>query len=227
MEDMEINSKSNKDPKSLKPLIPHKTPFSEENDSFESSASDNEKEETDVKLIQPRKEPISMNNEENSIRVELNEAKLILEYSKKNYSKIIQSTHEAIRYHYTELLKSQSTSRMLQAVLELTDESILFEINSIINGSLRQLLTNVYSNYFCQKLFERLDQERKISFLKIIFQNLTEIACDRTGTFSIQKILERISSNEECFQFIVKELQKVSLNDLDIIFKVNIFYYKF
>ena len=91
---------------------------------------------------------------------------------------------------------------------------------------IKALLTNVYSNYFCQKLYSRLKINNeincnKINFLSFIIENLKTISCNKTGTFSIQKIIELANSKQER-NTILKGLQDISNEDMTIICNVSI-----
>lgn len=152
---------------------------------------------------------------------QLNQVKLALENSFKYYGKIIKTAHKVIRPHYLCLIKVQLPSRMLQSALNGTCNSIINDIHNRIKSSYDHLLTNRYSNYFCQRLFERVNQTKRVELLKKIFENIVEIACSPIGTFSVQKIFEMIKADDQCFHFIRQEFDKISLSDLHILFKVN------
>lgn len=178
-------------------------------ESFESSVSDNESEKI---------EPI---HSKDMKRNKFQEAKILLDISKKQNNRITEQVHDVIKTHYVELLKSQSASRSLQLLMNSTESWILNEIFVCIQGSLKQLLTNVYSNYFCHKLFGKIEKAYQKSFLIIICDNMHTISCDKTGTFSIQKIFEQINSNETTLLYLICEkFHTMTHSELDLMLRV-------
>lgn len=189
--------------------------FDEDCDSFQSSVSDDDESEKNEVFSQHK-------SLQDAKRTKIQDAKLLLDISKRQHNRITESAHEAIKFHYIDLLKSQSASRTLQMLINSTESWIINEIFELIRGNLRQLLTNVYSNYFCHKLFGKLEHDCRKSFLLVICDSMAELSCDRTGTFSIQKIFEQISSIDTSLLLLVcEQFQKMSHSELNLMLKVS------
>jgi hypothetical protein len=152
----------------------------------------------------------------------------LLENSVNKEGVLTQMLHQSIKHLYFQICTNQQTSRFLQKLVAKTSLSIVQDIYILIKPRLKALLINVYSNYFCQKLYARLtidsQDESTISrsdFLHYIMNNLRAISCNKTGTFSIQKIVEIMESNSEK-QLILNELDKIPNDELSDICTVSL-----
>jgi hypothetical protein len=54
-----------------------------------------------------------------------------------------------------------------------------------------------YANYFCQKMFNYLDEEHRLIYLSKIKDYLLFIGKNRIGTYPLQSIIETLSSEDE------------------------------
>ena len=127
--------------------------------------------------------------------------KIILDSS--NSQKISDNLHRNfLKGNYISVLFNQNSCRILQNHLPQTDNSIIEEIFYEIKPNLHCLMTNHYSNYFCQKLYTSfnkisMNNSLKKNFLLEIFTNFGLICCNKVGTFPLQTVIEDINSDSE------------------------------
>lgn len=188
----------------------------------------------DNKLLQDKKElEYNLSNDYNLINDKSNVNETLLCW-KNDYHYIRQllnkaqstsgllsfSLHQTIKLLYYQICTNQQTSRILQSLLSKTEIYIIEDIYTCIKPKIKYLLTNVYSNYLCQKLYSRLklsnDQVSKINFLELVLNNFRIISCNKTGTFCLQKIIDIISSDEEK-KTLLKKLDETSKEDISIV----------
>ena len=122
-------------------------------------------------------------------------------------------------------LKSYKGSIYVQELLQIINEqelNLLFH-NLIPNISFIMCLE--YGNYFFQKLVKKLNLKQRLSIYEIIEPNFIEIATNKSGTHSIQSLIECISTPIE-LMFLDKLLNKNRLilflneNSYHIIMKI-------
>ena len=122
-------------------------------------------------------------------------------------------------------LKSYKGSIYVQELLQTINEqelNLLFH-NLIPNISFIMCLE--YGNYFFQKLVKKLNLKQRLSIYEIIEPNFIEIATNKSGTHSIQSLIECISTPIE-LMFLDKLLNKNRLilflneNSYHIIMKI-------
>lgn len=68
--------------------------------------------------------------------------------------------------NFLKILKSQNGSRILQKALNKTCIEILTLIFTEIEPEIHELMIDSYANYFCQKFYDHLQLQQKLSFLK-------------------------------------------------------------
>ena len=85
-------------------------------------------------------------------------------------------------------------SIFLQNFLLMIDKvDIAILINTIFPHISKIMCLN-YGNYFFQKLIKKLDVQQKLMIYQIIENNFLEIATDKSGTHSIQSLIEAIET---------------------------------
>ena len=109
----------------------------------------------------------------------------------------------------------------LQKMLEKSGPEVkMYFIELLKRQGLTQIMKNIHGNYFFQKLIK---DSNEIIITKIIFYILDDfinISQDDSGTFSIQALLDEVSSIND----INKILQKINGNEIDMIYDKNATY---
>lgn len=77
-----------------------------------------------------------------------------------------------------------------------------------------------YGNFFFQKLIKRLNIKQRIQIYQIIEPNFSSIASNKSGTHSIQSLIDEIRTLFEQY-----ELDKLLNNNMQILFKDKNAYY--
>lgn len=76
-----------------------------------------------------------------------------------------------LKGNFYHILKTQNGSRILQDALINTNSEIIWLIYEEIEEYLSELVIHLYGNYFLQKLYEFLDLNKRIHFLKKVRNN--------------------------------------------------------
>ena len=109
----------------------------------------------------------------------------------------------------------------LQKMLEKSCPEVkIYFIELLKSEGLTKIMKNVHGNYFFQKLIK---DSNEIIITKIIFYILDDfinISEDDSGTFSIQALLDKVSSIND----INKILQKINGHEIDMIYDKNATY---
>ena len=118
---------------------------------------------------------IKMNSRKNSYNKDNDVSSMLSSFKEIN----IQATIEVIKYNtdnkkkkeikLSEFIKSQKGSRIYQRKVK---KMSILEIDEVISELLNYipvLLTNVYANYFCQKLFNLCNIDQKLIILDKVF----------------------------------------------------------
>ena len=121
----------------------------------------------------------------------------ILEYKVRLKEFISEDVYNKLKGNFNNLLISQNGSRVIQLSLKKTDCKIILKIFYEIIKDLPFLLTNLYANYFCQKLFLILRIEERAVFLFQVKNSFYEIAIHKIGTYPLQYIIEQLVSQCE------------------------------
>ena len=110
----------------------------------------------------------------------------------------------------------------LQKLLEKSDPGVkLYFIQILKRQGLTTIMTSVHGNYFFQKLIKGSNNENIISnILNNILDDFITISKDDSGTFSIQALLNELSSIND----INKILQKIKGKELEMIYDKNATY---
>ena len=110
----------------------------------------------------------------------------------------------------------------LQKLLEKSDPGVkLYFIQILKRQGLTAIMTSVHGNYFFQKLIKGSNNENIISnILNNILDDFITISKDDSGTFSIQALLNELSSIND----INKILQKIKGKELEMIYDKNATY---
>lgn len=123
------------------------------------------------------------------------EALIFKDYNDKETLKI--STHYTIKGHYTNLIHTHSGSRLLQKVLNPKIQDLLADLFDEIKDNLLRLMTQNYSNYFCQIFYTNLNEKNRLHFLSFLKRDILKISKNRIGTFAIQGIINVMESQNE------------------------------
>lgn len=150
-------------------------------------------------------------------------------------NKITQNLHgNYLKGNYSKVISSHYNCRILQDMLLYTKAHIIQEIFLEIKPHIHEMLVDFYSNYFCQKLYGKLELKEyydrnesetvplayKEDYLREIFNNFEYIACNKVGTFPLQKILEEMSSKAELEildHFLINELKENKLKNICLV----------
>lgn len=76
------------------------------------------------------------------------------------------SKKKKIDVKLSEFLKTQKGSRIYQRKLKKITSEEIDDLLKKLDGTLSDLITNIYSNYFCQKLFSACNSKQKKNFLE-------------------------------------------------------------
>ena len=133
---------------------------------------------------------------------------------------ITEETHKEVRGSYLSIVRTQSGSRILQKLLQNTQNGFISEIFSELSDKLFELMTDSYANYFCQKFFASLKEENKLKFISSIGPYITIISKSKIGTFSLQGMIDHMELVSVRTHFI-NFFKKLPVQDLKIICQVR------
>ena len=109
-----------------------------------------------------------------------------------------QMTAESIRGRVYETAKDQHGCRFLQRALDSNyDRDMAQVIMSEIVPYVPELMTDQYANFLVQKLFDMMPHDVRFSVAKVAAPQMPMIALTPHGTFSVQKLIETITTREE------------------------------
>lgn len=105
---------------------------------------------------------------------------------------------EALPCKIYETAKDQHGCRFLQRWLETNcnGEAVQSLMSEII-PHVGELMTDQYANFLLQKLFDVMPSDVRLKVAQVAAPNIASIAVTPHGTFSVQKMIETISSPEE------------------------------
>lgn len=117
-------------------------------------------------------------------------------------NKISEEMHKAFKGRYGEAIKEKASCRILQQLLPNTCKNIICEIYNELKDNLSGYLTDIYSNYFLQKLYCNLEipiyswqhENSRFDFLETVLKDFIKVACNSVGTFILQKLIDSFVS---------------------------------
>ena len=92
---------------------------------------------------------------------------------------------------------SQTGSRMLQNNLDNFSKQIIDALIDKIKSSFQKLMSDVYGNYFCQKLYNLSNFEQRLLILESIKDSFISISKTKSGSHVAQSIIEQALTPEE------------------------------
>ena len=95
------------------------------------------------------------------------------------------------------LMKNQQTCRILQFYLDQTKNEVIHLIFKEIANNIKELILDIYANYFCLKIFYFLNKNDRLLFLTNISDNFDELCINKISTYPIQCIIEKLNTEEE------------------------------
>jgi hypothetical protein len=113
-------------------------------------------------------------NSENKIHNEIIYAELERALTMSN--KIDEGLFNQLKGQFIGIIKTQKGSRIFQKYLTNTGPLIIKNIFNEIQLQMNELILDIYANYFCQKLFEVLQKEERMVFLKEVIFYLILVA---------------------------------------------------
>ena len=109
----------------------------------------------------------------------------------------------------------------LQKILEKAGFDVkLYFITILKREGLTVIMKNIHGNYFFQKLIKDSSEKIISSIVLYIIENFIDISKDDSGTFSIQALLNELSSVND----INKILQKIKGHEIEMIYNKNATY---
>lgn len=107
-------------------------------------------------------------------------------------------TAESLRGKVYETAKDQHGCRFLQRWLDTNQdlEPVQVIMNEII-PHVAELMTDQYANFLVQKLFDMMSDNVRYNVACVAAPKISKIALTPHGTFSVQKMIETISTREE------------------------------
>ena len=115
------------------------------------------------------------------------------------------------------IMKASIGSRFLQKMLDKIDEDDIDEIFYKIGNDINDLICDNYANYFLQQLILKCNLKQRLYLYDKLKKNFIEISKDISGTYCIQKLIEKINNEKE------EELLKnyIEENLLELSFDTN------
>lgn len=95
------------------------------------------------------------------------------------------------------ICKDQHGCRYLQKVLDGQDEREIEMIFTEIKDHITELMTDLFGNYLCQKLLERVNSDQRTVLVRNASPDLTKIALNQHGTRALQKMIEFSVAKEQ------------------------------
>ena len=109
----------------------------------------------------------------------------------------------------------------LQKILEKSGLEVkMYFIELLKRDGLTKIMKNVHGNYFFQKLIKEAPEKIISNIIFYIIEDFINISKDDSGTFSVQALLNEVSS----INSINKILQRIKGNELEMIYDKNATY---
>ena len=124
--------------------------------------------------------------------------------------------HMFSRENILTTLLDQKQTIYLQKQLRTIDKEIIDYIIAQLQGLFREIMKDKNGNYFCSDLFKECDQEQRIKILVELSPTLSDDCLNKYGTYAIQALIDRASSEIEY------KLILVSFNDNNKILNVSL-----
>jgi len=83
-----------------------------------------------------------------------------------------------------------------------------------VHRHLVELMTDLFGNYLCQRIFRRCSSEQRLSLLEKLGSSTPKISCDRQGTRVMQKVVQYATDPAEVCHFwfcLVTRFSKIPL----------------
>ena len=94
-------------------------------------------------------------------------------------------------------MKTYRGSMYLQYLLTLLNDSDIEKLLIRLSQYLIEVMCSHYGNYFIQKFFLRLNYQQRLYVINIIKNNFLDICIDKSGTYSIQALIDCIKTSFE------------------------------
>ncbi len=91
-------------------------------------------------------------------------------------------------------IKTYRGSMYLQYLLTLLDNSDVEQLLLRLSPHLTEVMCSHYGNYFIQKFFQKLNYHQRLFIFSIIQNNFLDICIDKSGTYSIQSLIDTIKT---------------------------------
>ena len=91
-------------------------------------------------------------------------------------------------------MKTYRGSMYLQYLLTLLDDYDIEKLLLRLSLNLTEVMCSHYGNYFIQKFFLRLNYQQRLFIFNIIQNNFLDICIDKSGTYSIQALIDSIKT---------------------------------
>jgi hypothetical protein len=149
--------------------------------------------------------PMSTSSKNIPSKLESNQSKLPLlqdlDYSDPNIFDKIQN-------RISEIAVTQSGSRFLQDCLDTNDAKKFEIIFNDIFSALPSLMTNLFGNYFCQKLISKGSEHHWKTIIERCHEEFCSIACDRQGTRTIQTLISSCAPHFQLRASVIRSVQE-------------------
>ncbi len=114
---------------------------------------------------------------------------------------ITKDLHLELKGNYLSLIKNPTSNKCIQELISQSNKAIIEDIYFEIREYLSEFFINQCGNYLCQKIYiglgNILTSKAKQDFLNLLFQNFQFVACNKSGTFLVQKIITSMKSEYE------------------------------
>ena len=108
-----------------------------------------------------------------------------------------------------EFLCTQRGAKETEKLLKKSPNECITILIKDLNTSLSKVMTDIYGNYFCQKIIQNASQTQITLILHYITHNFIDIAKDYSGTHVLQALLDVISTQEQMYLILYSIENKV------------------
>lgn len=115
---------------------------------------------------------------------------------------------QEVKGNVHKLSKDQAGCRLLQQLLDESNEEITELIFKEAKPHLCELMTDAFGNYLFQKLLETADEDQRTNILETVSTRMLGAALNLHGTRSVQKLVELCSSNKKQVEIIKSALKQ-------------------
>lgn len=135
------------------------------------------------------------------------------------FNSINAESHNLLRGNYARAICDPNGSRLLQKLVTSLDSAVLSQILEEIKTELPNLMTGLYSNYFCHQFYRLIPQKYRLVFIQHLQKDILQIATNERGTFALQRVIEDLATDCEAKLFI-DCFNSLPAHDLMTVFKV-------